>query len=289
MMAPEAAPAAGPNAAQVEYWNQIAGPKWVGLAGAIDRRIARIHELLLAAADLRPGQSVLDVGCGPGTTTLASAERVGSAGRVLGVDISVPMLQEARRRIAELGLPNVAVIEADAEIHPLTSLGFDRVLSRFGVMFFADPVAAFRNLHRTLRTDGRLAFVCWARLADNPHWRVPIEIAEHALGRPAIGPERAPGPLALSDVTYLRGILERAGFARVAIATESVSLIGGTPEEEASLAFRMGPAARFIEERAPEEPVRDAIRQAIAEAFRPFAAAGGTLLPAAVHVATAAP
>lgn len=289
MSAREAAPAAGPNAAQVEYWNQVAGPKWVGLGSAIDRRVARIHELLLAAADLRPGQSVLDVGCGPGTTALAAAERVGSAGRVLGVDISVPMLQEARRRIAERGLSNVAVIEADAEIHPLTPLDFDRVLSRFGVMFFADPVAAFRNLHRTMRAGGRLAFACWAPLADNPHWRIPIEISERALGRSAARSERAPGPLALGDVTYLRGILERAGFARVAVATESVVVIGDTPEEEADLAFRMGPSARFIEEHAPDEPVRDAIRRAIAEAFRPFAADGGTLLPAAVHIVTAAP
>lgn len=289
MSAPEPTPGARPNAAQIEYWNQVAGPKWVALGAAMDRRMARVHEVLLAAADLRRGQTVLDVGCGMGTTTLAAAERVGSAGQVLGVDISVPMLEEARRRIAERGVANVTVIEADAETHPFTPLGFDRLLSRFGVMFFADPVAAFRNLHSALCADGRLAFICWAPLADNPHWRIPLEIAECALGCPAAQPDRAPGPLALSNVRYLRDILEQASFTRIGITTAPVPVIGASPDEEASLAFRMGPSARLFEEHAPDEATRDSIRREIAAAFRPFAAGGATALPGTVHVVTASP
>lgn len=289
MSAPAATPGAHPNLAQVEYWNQVAGPKWVALGAAMDRRLARAHEILLAAADLQRGQAVLDVGCGMGTTTLASAERVGSTGQVLGVDISVPMLEEARRRIAECGVANVAVIEADAETHLFTPFGFDRLVSRFGVMFFADPVAAFRNLRRALCADGRLAFICWAPLADNLHWQIPLEIAERALGRSAARPDRAPGPLALSNVTYLRGILEQARFTRIGITTEPVPIIGASPEEEASLAFRMGPSARLIEEHAPDRATCDSIRHNIAAAFRSFTAGGATTLPGSVHVVTASP
>ncbi len=282
------AAAASPNAAQIEYWNLVAGPRWVGIGAGLDNRMARVHERLLAAASIGAGQSVLDVGCGTGTTTLACAERVGNAGRVTGIDVSTPMLEAARRRIAGRGLANVSLIEADASLHPFAPHGFDRIVSRFGVMFFADPVSAFRNLFAAMRTDGQIAFVCWAPLADNPFWRIPVEIAERAVGPRAPEPERAPGPMAFSDVTWVRFILESAGFRRVGVATEAVSIIGETPDEEAGFACRMGPAARLIEERAPSAALRDSICREIATSFAPFAAAGTTLLPATVHVVTAA-
>ncbi|MGH7119188.1 MAG: class I SAM-dependent methyltransferase [Acetobacteraceae bacterium] len=253
----------------------------------MDSRLVRIHELLLAQAAVAPGNAVLDVGCGTGTTTFAYAEAAGAAGRVVGIDVSAPMLEIAHKRIAERGLANVSLLEADAATHPFLPRCFDRIVSRFGVMFFADPVAAFRNLYTAMREGGHLAFVCWAPLKDNPFWSIPLSIAERALGPRDPGPEHAPGPLALSDLTWIRFVLDAAGFRRIEIATREVAIIGGSPDAEAAVACRMGPAGRFIEERATPTDVRDTIRREIARAFTPFASGATTALPATVHLVTA--
>ncbi len=279
--------AAGPNAAQSDYWNQVAGPKWVRLADSMDARLAPILDLLLARAGTQPDEHVLDIGCGAGTSTLALAGQVGASGRVVGIDISAPMLTRARQRVADRALTNISFLEADAQTHNFGPDLFDRVVSRFGVMFFADPAAAFRNLRGAMRPGGRLCFVCWAPLADNPHWQIPLEIAARHLGPPTPQPPHAPGPMAFSDQAYLRGILEEAGFRNPRITMENVSLIGTTPEEEAALACVMGPTARLIEERTPPEPVHEALRREIAEAFRPFAGAEEMKLPAAVYAVSA--
>jgi len=278
----------GPNAAQIEYWNCIGGPRWVGLGASVDSRLAHVQERLLATSSLASGESVLDVGCGTGTTTLACAERVGTAGRVLGIDVSAPMLEVARTRIAERGLANVTFAEADAAIHSFPPQGFDRIVSRFGVMFFADPIAAFRNLFAATRPGGQVAFVCWAPLADNPFWHIPLKIAERALGPRDPEPEHAPGPFGFSDPARVRSILDAAGFDRVGIATEAVPIIGTSPEEEARFACRMGPLARLVEERTPSPETREALCREIALAFAPFASAGAIRLPASVHLVTAA-
>jgi SAM-dependent methyltransferase len=283
--------AGGPNAAQFDYWNQVAGPKWVRLAETIDARLQPILALLLEAAAVRPGERVLDVGCGAGTSTLAVAEQVGASGQVFGIDIAEPMLEVARRRVAERGLGNVSLLKADAQTHVFGPEPFDRVVSRFGVMFFADPVAAFRNLRGAMRPGGQLCFVCWAPLAENPHWRIPLEIVARQLGPPASKPARAPGPMAFSDAAYLRGILEGAGFPAPRIAAQTVPLVGTSPDEEAALACVMGPSGNLLEERAAPEPLREQLRREIAEAFLPFAAdaAGSTkmLLPASVYLVSA--
>jgi SAM-dependent methyltransferase len=280
--------AAGPNAAQFEYWNQVAGPKWVRLAETMDMRLAPMLALLLERAGARPGERVLDVGCGMGTSTLALAGQVGAAGRVVGIDLSAPMLEVARRRAAERGLSNISFLQADAQTHAFGARGFDRVVSRFGVMFFADPVAAFRNLHGAMRPGAALCFVCWAPLAGNLHWRVPFEIVVRALGPPAPTPAHAPGPMAFSDIAYLRDVLESAGFAEPRIVAEELAIAGGSPDEEAALACLMGPSARLIEERAAPEPLRAALRHDIAAALRPHTADGAkVILPATVLLVSA--
>ena len=283
--------AAGPNAAQFDYWNQVAGPKWVRLADAMDTRLQRILALLLDRAGTRSGEHVLDVGCGAGTSTLALAEQVGASGRVLGIDISEPMLEAAGRRVAERRFANISLLKADAQTHPFGPVPFDRVVSRFGVMFFAEPVAAFRNLRGAMRPGGQLCFVCWAPLAENPHWRIPLEIVARRLGPPSQKAAHAPGPMAFSDVAYLRGILEGAGFPAPRIDAQAVPLVGASPDEEAALACVMGPAANLLDERAAPEHLRESVRREIAEAFLPFAAdsAAGAkmLLPASVYLVSA--
>ena len=253
-------------------WNEVAGPKWVRLAETMDARLAPVLARLLERAGARPGERLLDVGCGAGTSTLRLAEQVGPSGHVLGIDISEPMLALARRRAAERGLSNLSFLQADAQTHAFGATAFDRVVSRFGVMFFADPVAAFRNLRAAMRPGAALCFVCWAPLAENLHWRIPFEIAVRALGPPAPKPPHAPGPMALSDVAYLRSILESAGFIAPRIVAENIAIAGGSPDEEAALACLMGPSFSLMEERAAPEELRAALRREIAAALLPYAA-----------------
>ena len=228
------------NTAQHQYWNTVAGPRWVGLGGFVERRVAAVNDLLLARSGVAAGESVLEIGCGTGATTVPLADAVGPSGRVVGVDIAEPMLEGARRRVAERGLGNITLLQADAQVHSFEPGQFDLITSRFGVMFFADPFAAFSNLLPAARRGGRLCFVCWAPLADNQHLLIPYEVALRHLGPPAPQPPRAPGPMAFGDPDYVRSILETAGFADIEINRESPDIISSTPEEEAEHACIMG-------------------------------------------------
>jgi SAM-dependent methyltransferase len=171
------------NAAQREYWNTVAGPRWVGLAGFVEARVRKVNDLLLARSAVVPGEKVLEVGCGTGAATVPLAEAVGDTGEVVGVDISEPMLAGARQRISQSGLGNITLLQADAQTYRFEPESFDLLTSRFGVMFFSDPVAAFRNLRGALRPGGRLCFACWAPLAENRQWLISYEVAVRHLGR----------------------------------------------------------------------------------------------------------
>ena len=180
----------------LELWGR---EKWVRHQAFIDQQLEAVTDLLLQTAAVRVGEAVLDVGCGPGATLLRLAAVVGKEGHVLGCDVSAPMLALARQRIAAAGIRNVDVVQADAQSHGFAENAFDLVISRFGVMFFADPTAAFAKLRQPLKPGGRLAFVCWAPLADNPFFLLPIQIATRHLGPVEPTPPRAPGPLAFSQ------------------------------------------------------------------------------------------
>ena len=275
------------NTAQHQYWNIVAGPRWVGLGGFVERRVAAVNDLLLARSGVAAGESVLEIGCGTGAATIPFAETVGRNGRVVGVDLSEPMLEGARKRVAESGLGNITLLQADAQVHPFEPEQFDLITSRFGVMFFADPFAAFSNLLPSARPGGRLCFVCWAPLADNQHWLIPYEVALRHLGPPAPQPPHAPGPMAFGDPDYVRSILDTAGFAEVEIACETPLITGSTPEEEAEHACIMGPSGRLIDEKKPEEALHERIRREMVEAFAAYARGKEMLLPSTVFVVTA--
>jgi SAM-dependent methyltransferase len=265
----------------------VAGPRWVGLGGFVERRVGAVNDLVLARSRVAAGESVLEIGCGTGATTVPLAEAVGPNGRVVAVDLSEPMLEGARKRVAESGLGNITLLPADAQVHLFAPGEFDLITSRFGVMFFADPFAAFGNLLPAARPGGRLCFVCWAPLKDNQHWLIPYEVVLRHLGPPAPQPPRAPGPLALSDSDYVRSILDTAGFTDIAIDRETPPISGSTAEEEAEHACIMGPSGRLIDEKKPEEALRERIRREMAEAFAAFARGKELLLPSTVFVVTA--
>jgi SAM-dependent methyltransferase len=167
---------------------------------------------------LQPGERVLDVGCGYGTSTLEAAKRVAPSGRVVGVDISAAMLEPARQRVAAGGVDNVELLQADAQVHPFEPASFDVVISRFGIMFFDDPQAGFGNLARALRPGGRLVFVCPQDPLKSEWVRIAFGAAVAALGRaPDLGPPGAPGPFALADGDRLARLLTAAGLRDVAL------------------------------------------------------------------------
>ncbi len=278
---------AGANAAQQEYWNTVAGPRWVGLEGFVERRVSAVNDLLLRHSAVAAGECVLEIGCGTGAFTVPLGEAVGDRGQVVGADISDAMLAGARKRLAESGLRNVSLMQADAQTYSFEPGRFDLIASRFGVMFFADPAAAFTNLRSTARPGGRLCFACWGPLADNRHWLIPYEVAVRKLGPPAPRPARAPGPMAFSDPEYVRSFLGAAGFAGIEIHRETPGVIASSPREEAEHACIMGPSGRLIDEKKPDAATVSAIRHEIEQAFAAYSNDQGSVLPSTVFLVTA--
>jgi SAM-dependent methyltransferase len=273
------------NEKQIAYWNEVAGPKWVRLDDAMNAKFANINELLLSHAAARPGEAVLDIGCGTGTTAFPFASAVTPGGHVTGIDVSEPMLQVARRRSATCS--NVIFLSADAQSHNFGGEKFNVLASRFGVMFFTDPVVAFTNLRSALAEGGRLCFVCWAPLRVNPHWQIPFDIVVARLGLPQPRHPHAPGPLAFSDSAYVQNILTDSGFSDIQIVPTAVPIIGETLEEEARIACILGPAAALLDEKKADDSTRSEIRAEIAEALRVFLTPQGMISPATVHLVTA--
>jgi SAM-dependent methyltransferase len=275
------------NAAQRRYWNTVAGPRWVSAPEFRERRNQESLALLLARLGLAGGESVLEIGCGTGALTLPLAAAVGEHGRVVAADISEPMLGLARQRVGERGLRNVTLLLGDAQVFTFEPAAFDLATSRMGVMFFADPSAAFRNIASALKPGGRLVFACWGPLAENRHWLISYEIALRHLGLPAPQPAHSPSPLAFANPDYIRGVLTAAGVAEIAVERAHPRILCGSPEEEARQAMSMGPTARLIEEKRPDEATREMIADEIEVAFAAEARAGPIRLPATIFLVAA--
>lgn len=272
------------NAAQSDYWNSAVGETWAALQQQLDRQLAPLGQAGLAALAPAPGEAILDIGCGAGATSLALAEAVAPSGHVLGIDLSAPMLAVARRRLDASGGPATFRI-ADAETADLGAGTFDAAFSRFGVMFFADPVAAFANIRKALKPTGRLAFVCWRPLAENAWQKVPLEAARPVLPPLAESDPLAPGPFAFADPARVRTILGAAGFADVAVSRFDTKIGSGGLEETLALALQVGPLSRALREH-PES--RDAALGVVRQALSAYVTDAGVMLPAAVWVVTAA-
>ena len=274
------------NDAQRDYWNTTAGPRWVENQEAMDRSLQEISRVLLDHAAPRPGERVIDVGCGTGATTLAIAERVGPRGSVLGIDISEPMLALAHHRAA--GRDNLRLQLADAQTHGFEPGAADLACSRFGVMFFEAPPVAFANLRRGLRAGGRLCFVCWGPLKANPWFAVPLKLAVDRLGPVEPPPPRAPGPLALSEPDYVTAILRTAGFTDIVIAEAHPMLLGrASAAEEAELATRMGPLTRLLEAKRPAPESLAALVEDLTRALAQFETPDGLRFPTTVFCVSA--
>lgn len=272
------------NADQIAYWNGKSGLKWAEDQEKMDAMMQPMADVAVAAAAPAPGESVLDIGCGTGATALALADRVGPEGRVLGVDISRPMLAVARSRVG--ARRHLAFREADASTAAFEPASVDLVFSKFGVMFFADPEAAFRNIHRAVRPGGRLAFICWRSLHENPFATLPMGAAlKHLPPQPRPDPN-APGPFAFADAVRVGHILVQAGFQTPAFAAfDTPMIVGRTAAGAAKEAVHVGMASRLLMDAG--EAVREAVIADLTTVYEAHMTPGGVELPAHCWVVTA--
>jgi SAM-dependent methyltransferase len=274
------------NSAQAEYWNSNAGQKWTDHQEHQDQVLRPISDRLIAAAEPKPGDRVIDVGCGCGATTIDFAERVGPAGAALGLDVSEPMLRRARER-APRNLP-IRFELADATVYPFEPEAADLVVSRFGVMFFADPAKSFANLRKGLKPGGRLAFACWREAKQNPFFILPLrEAGKHAPPLPETGPEE-PGPFAFASEARVRRILGDAGFADIGLEAHDLELdiaVGRGLDAAVRAATTIGPTSRMLD--GESEAIRAAATADIRKALAAHARGESVPLGAAIWIVTA--
>lgn len=269
-----------PNEDQIEYWNDNAGLKWAEQQSAMDVFLTPVTSLLMDAAAISSGERVLDIGCGTGETTLIAT---GLGADVTGVDVSEPMLELARSRSnggAEMVLADASVYRADE--------GFDLIMSRFGVMFFEDPVAAFANIKTNLKPGGRMVFACWQSPKVN-HWvMVPMQAIKPLLPEAPETDPHAPGPFAFADADRLKSILAEAGFGDVAMTPHSVDIcMSQSDGVDGAVYFssQIGPASRALGE--VDNGLRSQILIALKEALAPYDKGGRVSLPGGIWIVRA--
>lgn len=271
------------NAEQIKYWNAKAGAIWVAQQAHLDHLLAPLSEAGLAAAKFAANESALDVGCGCGDTSIALGASQ-SSGSVTGVDISEPMLAHAQVRAD--AMPNVSFEQADAAIAEFSDQ-YNLVFSRFGVMFFADPEAAFKNLRKALKPNGRMVFVCWQPPSENPWMSLAGKAVQPFMPPAATAPNpHAPGPFAFSDPAHVLAILSNAGFANVQIESFNTPLhIADNLDDALYFQTQIGPAANAVV--TLEGAEKDQALNAVKEMFRPHMTSEGLDLEAAVWIVSA--
>ena len=267
-------PALTPDDVRARAWAEVREP--------LERQLAPLGRRALAALAPRPGESVLDIGCGGGETALDLARKVAPDGTVVEIDLSAAVLAFAQR--AAKGCERVRFVQADAQVYPFDPASFDAAFSRFGVMFFADPAAAFINIRRSLRPNGRLAFVCWRALEENPLDILPLKAASaHLPPQPAYDAD-APGPFAFANAGRVRGILEKAGFREIAITAHDEQVGSGDLDTMLAVCSRVGALGKILREN-PE--LRAATLPAVRSALAAHDGPDGVRLNAATWIVTA--
>jgi SAM-dependent methyltransferase len=274
------------NDEQLKRWNGEDGEHWATQQEQMDRTLEPVIAPLLAFAAPQPGTTVLDVGCGCGATLIELVRAVGPTGKVVGIDISEPMLGRARERLREY--PNTSCRLGDAATAKLDDIQAELIFSRFGVMFFGDPVAAFSNLRNALRPGGRVRFACWRPIQENPWLQVPLHaVYEHVPRMPKPDPEE-PGPFSFSDIDRVTRILKSAGFSTPRFEPLEIQMNlapNGTLDDAVGQATNMGPARRALE--GHPDSVREAAVEAVRRALTPWVSPNGVKLPASIWLVAA--
>lgn len=273
------------NTAQRDFWTDDAGPIWVEQRAVMDAMFAPVLDETLARAQLSAGYSVLDIGCGAGTSTLAVADKIGDAGHVTGIDISRTLLEEAQAR--SLSRTNVAFLDADAQIHPFVPQSADAIISRFGVMFFEDSSAAFANMASALPANGIFSFSSWGAISENPFFTLPAQIAREILGPVPKSDPDAAGPFAFRDPAYVNAMLKQAGL-RAEIETVDIKLVfDGSATALARTMSVIGPAQMAISHHRAGPNKQQVLIDALIGALGVYQKDGSLGIPAQINYVTA--
>ena len=268
------------NEAQIEYWNSNSGGKWVRQQHRMDRTLSPFSNHLQSVLGAVDGLSILDVGCGTGETSVALAER---GARVTAVDVSQPMLAHARTRP---GADKVNFLQADASAHGFAPASHDLIFSRFGVMFFSDPDSAFAHMATALKPGGRVGFICWRPLSENPWMLKPVLIAKDFIELPARPGPEDPGPFSFSDPARVTRILSAGGLEDISIEPfDNHMFMGDNVEDAVITSLEVGPIGTAIED--VEEATSNGLKAALADLMSKNLKDGQVTLPGAVWCVTA--
>ena len=276
----------GENQEQGAHWNSSMGRAWVNNDRKMNAQLQIITNDLYKEIKIQKGSNVLDIGCGSGALLPFLSEKVGNSGLVHGVDISNPLLELAKKY--HFAKENIAFLNADAQSYNFKSLNYDNVVSRFGVMFFADPMAAFKNIRSSMKNNGKLNFVCWSKLEDNDFFVMPLKIVLRYLNKPLPTPSKSPGPLSFSDPDHTEHILKSSGFKSVAIKTVKTKMINyDTIENQIQLFNKIGLAARIKKEASFDNLISAKIDNELISELKRKTTSNGTTLKAVVHYVSA--
>lgn len=276
------------NSEMSEYWNGDGGRKWLHFQDRIDASLIPFGQQAMEAAEIVTGERVLDIGCGCGDTSFEIARRVGPDGHVQGIDISERILAQARGRAVSSVASNVAFECADAQPHRFDSMAFDVVYSRFGIMFFDDPVAAFSNIRQAIKPGGRMAFICWRPINANQWVRLPLEVAANHLPLPPQSSPEEPGPFSFGDSNRVLQILAAAGFVNTSIEQYDTTFnVGASLDEAVTFLTHIGPASSAIGSPDVDDTSRTRTVAELRNTLASYKTVNGVELEAATWVVTA--
>ncbi|WP_172597700.1 class I SAM-dependent methyltransferase [Sulfuriflexus mobilis] len=271
-----------------EFWNGDGGRKWLRFQDRIDASLIDFGQEVMAATAISAGERVLDIGCGCGDTSFEMAHYVGPFGQVQGVDISELILEQGRSRAASAGQYNISFECADAQSHHFESMTFDVAFSRFGVMFFDNPIAAFDNIRRALQPRGRLAFICWQPINSNQWVSLPLDIAANHVPLPAASAEEEPGAFSFGNANRIVHILAEAGFSDISIERfDTMFNVGRSLDEAVTFLSNIGPASNAIEAANMDEISKARFLAELRTTLVPYKTLRGVELGAATWVVTA--
>ena len=258
------------NQEQKEFWNEKKGEIWVSLESKIDKMLGPLGDQAIKILKPKVGEKILDIGCGTGSTSQTLSKFVGESGIITGIDISKPILNFAQKQKENKRIKNINFIQADAQNHKFSDLNYDAVFSRFGIMFFEDPISAFKNIKKSLSCNGRLTFVCWSKSEDNDWMNLSSNVASQFLELPPKANPKEPGPFAFEDYFYMEEILIKSGWKNIKIkAYKENIVIGKTLDYAADFLSRMGPMSVPFENanKQTKEKVISALKECYSKYF----------------------
>ena len=275
------------NVKQKEFWSGAGGDVWVNKQKEMDIMLNPLGQRAIDKLDLSNGKRILDIGCGCGATTLEIAKMI-PEGKIIGVDISEPMLNQARKDALEMSLSNTEFVVQDIQTDEISKDAFDIAFSRFGVMFFEDSYEAFKNINNALKIGGQLSFVCWQEPLLNPWQSLSIQVIKQFIDLPA-PPPKSPGSFAFEDKSYIEDILDRSNFKEINIDDnqEEIIMFSGKSLKEASEDYlTINPVVTEMLKNSPKE-LKEEILEALIIKFSDFHEDHGLVFPSATWIVTA--